>query len=76
MYKDIADINKAIGFESMEDFFPPPEKLVRKTENVRITISLSKESIDFFKKSAKKNKCHYQAMIRSVLDNYKDYYAN
>jgi hypothetical protein len=35
-----------------------------KEETVKITISLSKTSIDFFKKEAKKYNTQYQKMIR------------
>ena len=40
----------------IKDFLPKPDKLALKEENVKITISLKKSSIDFFKKKAKKHK--------------------
>ena len=40
---------------AIDDFLPPPDQLVLKEESVKVTISLSKESIDFFKKEAKKH---------------------
>ncbi len=52
------------------NFLPPPENLILKGENVKVTISLSKMSIEFFKRMAKKNNTQYQKMIRSVLDLY------
>jgi predicted DNA binding CopG/RHH family protein len=58
----------------IDDFLPPPvpppEDLVFKKENVKVTISLSKSSIDFFKKEARKHHTSYQAMIRKLLDFY------
>jgi predicted DNA binding CopG/RHH family protein len=54
----------------VKDFLPPPEQLVLKEENVKVTISLSKASIEFFKKVAKANNTQYQKMIRRVLDYY------
>ena len=36
----------------ISDFLPPPHLLVLKEETVKITISLTKESIDFFKDKA------------------------
>ncbi len=54
----------------IEDFLPPPESLVFKEENVKVTLSLSKASIEFFKTEAKKNHTSYQAMIRRLLDFY------
>ena len=52
------------------DFLPSPEELALKDETVKITISLSKASVDFFKKEAKKYNTQYQKMIRRLLDEY------
>ena len=52
------------------DFLPSPEELALKDETVKVTISLSKASVDFFKKEAKKNHTQYQKMIRRLLDEY------
>lgn len=60
--------------EIIEDFLPPPEKLIKKEENVKITILLSKKSIEFFKEKAKKLGVPYQAMIKTVLDKYTSHY--
>ena len=54
----------------VDDFLPSPEDLVFKEDNVKVTITLSKSSINFFKKAAKKNHTQYQKMIRSLLDYY------
>jgi predicted DNA binding CopG/RHH family protein len=53
-----------------EDFLPSPEELVLKDETIKVTISLSKTSVDFFKKEAKKYNTQYQKMIRRLLDEY------
>jgi len=64
-------ISKAISEgDIVTDFLPPPDKLVRKAEKVKITISLNSGSIDFFKTHAKKNNVKYQTMINEVLDKY------
>jgi len=52
------------------DFLPSPEELALKDETVKVTISLSKTSIDFFKREAKKHNTQYQKMIRRLLDEY------
>lgn len=54
----------------IKDFLPPPDRLILKEDGVKVTISLSKRSVDFFKKHAKKSKIPYQRMIRRVLDEY------
>ncbi len=52
------------------DFLPSPEELALKDETVKVTIVLSKSSVDFFKKEAKKYNTQYQRMIRRLLDEY------
>ena len=61
--------------EVMEDFLPPPDKLVLREDGVKVTISLSKRSVDFFKAHAAQSKVPYQRMIRTLLDSYADKYA-
>ncbi len=74
MKKRIRYTDEPINFEVVDDFLPPPEKLIFKEENVKVTITLSKESVDFFKKYAKKQRSPYQKMIRRVLDYYVTHY--
>jgi predicted DNA binding CopG/RHH family protein len=54
----------------IKDFLPKPEELALKEENVKITISLNKSSIEFFKKKAKEQRTSYQKMIRRLIDWY------
>ena len=54
----------------IKDCLPSPDQLVLKEENVKITISLKKSSVTFFKEQAKKHKTSYQKMIREVVDWY------
>lgn len=58
----------------VKDFLPPPDKLVLKEDNVKVTISLKKSSISFFKEQAKTQKTSYQRMIREVIDWYATHY--
>jgi predicted DNA binding CopG/RHH family protein len=54
----------------IRDFLPAPAELVFREEQVKVTISLSKESVDFFKREAKEHGTQYQKMIRRLLDLY------
>ena len=54
----------------VKDFLPPPEELAFREETVKITIALSKASVDFFKQEAAKHQVPYQKMIRRLLDEY------
>ena len=54
----------------VEDFLPSPEALVPREENVKVTLSLSRRSVDFFKRAAKRRRVPYQRMIRALVDAY------
>src|SRR4030066_689440 len=58
----------------IKDFLPPPDQLVLREENVKITLSLKKSSVEFFKKEAQKHRTSYQKMIRRVIDWYASQY--
>jgi len=52
------------------DFLPAPEELAFQDDTVKITITLSRSSVEFFKREAKKHHTQYQKMIRRLLDVY------
>jgi predicted DNA binding CopG/RHH family protein len=54
----------------VEDFLPAPDALVPREENVKVTLSLSRRSVDFFKQAAKARRVPYQRMIRALVDAY------
>jgi len=54
----------------VKDFLPSPDKLVLREANVKVTLSLSQRSVDFFKRAAKKQRVPYQRMIRALVDAY------
>ncbi len=54
----------------VKDFLPMPEQLVVKEEDVRVTISLNKSSVEFFRKTAQEYHTSYQRMIGRFLDWY------
>ena len=57
------------------DFLPGPEDLIfREEEGVKVTISLSKRSVEFFKSEARKHHTQYQRMIRRLLDAYAEHH--
>ena len=59
-------------FKIIPDFLPTPAELAFREESVKVTISLSKKSIEFFKTEASKHHTQYQRMIRQLLDTYAD----
>jgi hypothetical protein len=62
--------------EVVNDFLPPPEQLALRDDGVKVTISLSKRSVEFFKAEASRSKTSYQRMIRQLLDTYAEHYLN
>lgn len=54
----------------IKDFLPSPGELVTSEETTKITISLKKSSVDFFKLQALRYRTKYQRMIRELLDSY------
>jgi predicted DNA binding CopG/RHH family protein len=50
------------------DFLPSPAELAFREEGVKVTLALSKKSIEFFKSEAMKHHTQYQRMIRRLLD--------
>ncbi len=71
MSKTIRYSDEPIGdFKIVADFLPSPEELALKNENTKVTISLSSESVAYFKRVAKEHHMQYQKMIRQLLDEY------
>jgi predicted DNA binding CopG/RHH family protein len=60
----------------IEDFLPSPEELAFREESIKVTISLSKRSVEFFKEQAHKHHTQYQKMIRRLIDQYAAHHAS
>ncbi len=57
------------------DFLPRPEELVVRDAGVKVTIALSKRSVEFFKGQARRHNTQYQRMIRRLLDAYAEHHS-
>jgi len=69
--------NEPLGeIRVVKDFLPSPAELSFNEEAVKVTLSLSKKSIDFFKSEAVKNHTQYQRMIRRLVDAYVDLHSS
>ena len=64
--EDLGDV------KTIMDFLPSPENLAFREDGVKVTLALSKKSVDFFKLEASKHQTQYQPMIRRLLDAYVD----
>ncbi len=77
MKKKTTYTNEPLGeVQVVPDFLPSPEELAFREESVKITIALSKKSLEFFKNEASKHHTQYQRMIRRLLDVYVEMQAN
>ncbi len=73
MSKKIIYTDEPIGkVKVIADFLPTPAELAFNEEAVKVTLALSKKSIDFFKSEAAKNHTQYQRMIRRLVASYVD----
>ena len=70
MKSKIKYASEPLEMEVVEDFLPRPEELVPRQDTVKVTIGLSKPTIEFFKTRARQNHTQYQKMIRRLLDLY------
>jgi len=71
MKKKIIYTDEPLGdIEVITDFLPAPAELAFREEGVKVTLALSKSSVDFFKSEASKHQTQYQRMIRRLLDSY------
>lgn len=56
--------------EIIRDFLPDPDQLVLKEDTVKVTLTLSKSSVEFLKKKAKEKGVTYQTLVKRILDSY------
>jgi predicted DNA binding CopG/RHH family protein len=71
MKKKIVYTDEPMGdVQVVADFLPSPAELAFREDGVKVTLALSKSSVDFFKSEAIKHQTQYQRMIRRLLDSY------
>lgn len=71
MSKKIKYTDEPIGeVKVMHDFLPSPAQLAKKDDTVKVTLSLTKSSVEFFKEEAQSHHTQYQKMIRNLLEEY------
>lgn len=73
--KSSRDPDMPIGkLTEVKNFLPPPDQLVFPDETVKVTLSLTKSSLEFFKRQAARHNTKYQKMIRELVDRYAEKY--
>ena len=76
MSEKIRYTNEPIGnVEIVRDFLPSPAELAFREDGVKVTIALSRKSVNFFKSEAARHHTQYQRMIRRLLDSYVEAHA-
>ena len=77
MSKRKSDADFPIGkLTRVKDFLPPPDKLIMPEETVKVTLLLSRPSVEFFKRQATQHHAKYQRMIRELVDRYVERYSH
>jgi hypothetical protein len=65
--------DEALGkIQVVPDFLPSPAELAFREEGVKVTLALSKKSIEFFKSEAAKHHTQHRRTNRRRLDAYVD----
>ena len=77
MSKRTPDPDFPIGkLTRVKDFLPPPDQLIfPEEETVKVTLHLSKSSVQFFKRKAAQHRTKYQRMLRELVDRYAQRYS-
>jgi hypothetical protein len=76
MSENIRYTDEPLGsLKVVPDFLPRPEELAFRDAGVKVTIALSKRSVEFFKGEARKHNTQYQRMIRRLLDAYAEHHS-
>ncbi len=71
MNNTIPDPAEPIGNVTIvKDFLPPVNQLIPRQKTVTITMEFTQESIEFFKREAKRRDSSYQEMICHLVDDY------
>ena len=65
---DLPDLEDMV--EVSRDFLPRPEELVFRPKGVKVTLTLSEDSLVYFKEQAERLNTPYQRMIRNLIDEY------
>lgn len=69
-YTDSPDLPELDQLKAVKDFLPRPEELVFRPKSVKVTITLSEESVTYFKQQGERLQTPYQRMIRNLIDEY------
>lgn len=77
MRKRIHYTDEPLGeLQIIRDLLPGPEQLAFRDELVKVTLTLNRRSVEFFKEEAAKAGTQYQRMIRRLVDAYAQKYAD
>ena len=76
MSKRMHDRDFPVGkLTRVNDFLPPPDKLVIPEDTIKVTLFLSRASVKFFKNQAARHRTKYQRMIRELVDRYTEQFS-
>ncbi len=73
--KKVNYTDEPMHLKVVPDFLPSPDQLVLKEETIKVTLELSRKSVEFFKQQAEATQSAYQPMIRALIDRYAAHYT-
>ena len=77
MSKQAIDSDFPVGkLVKVKDVLPAPGRLVIPEKTVKVTLLLSKSSVQFFKRQAARHRTKYQRMLRALVDRYAEQFSN
>lgn len=73
--RKMTDSNMPVGrLARVKDFLPPPSELEVPSDNIKVTLALTRRSVEFFQQQARRNHTKYQRMLRELVDKYAVHY--
>ncbi|MFZ5807469.1 MAG: CopG family transcriptional regulator [Verrucomicrobiota bacterium] len=67
------DQGEVVGrLKVIPDFLPSPQELASGMDHEKITLNVSRRSLNFFKSAARKTGVKYQRLMRAAIDSYVD----
>jgi predicted DNA binding CopG/RHH family protein len=69
--------DRGAGQQAVVEYsLPPPDELVQREETEKVSLVLSKHSVDFFRRQAERLGVPYQRMIRVLIDRYVEHHES
>jgi hypothetical protein len=76
MKKRVHYTDEPMQMRLIKDFLPSPQQLATRGKRVKVSVEISKSSLDFFRQQAGRSKMQAKNMIGTLLDVYATQYGH